>query len=77
MIDPRLIEWAQTLDFPALACVVLYLGWKQTWVWGHQLVKVEAVLTSTIVEAKADAEYWRKSFFIVTNLAEQMAERKP
>ena len=56
----ELIKNVSTLTLPTLLMIVLWLGYKQVWVWGHQLT-----------DMRADREFWRAIALRTTAVSEK------
>lgn len=66
MTDTALIESIKTVStwtVPTLLLLILYLGWKQVWVWGSQLQAMTA-----------DRDWWRSQAVGLLKTAEHTAE---
>ena len=61
-----LVETLKNLDVPALTIAILILGYRQTWVWGHQLRAMAS-----------DRDYWRHQALRATSLAEGSVANRP
>lgn len=61
----ELLAKIASLDRLTILVIVIYGGWKQWWVWGHQMRAMQS-----------DRDFWRTAALRQTNLLEQAVDRE-
>lgn len=70
----EVINKISTGSLAALLIGVLYLGWKQVWIWGKERDATVAIYAKQLADMTADRDFWRSSHLRLTGATEQTAQ---
>jgi hypothetical protein len=70
----EVINKISTGSLAALLIGVLYLGWKQVWIWGKERDATVAIYAKQLADMTADRDFWRASHLRLTSATAQTAQ---